>query len=312
MRTGWDEAREAVRDGLALAPLAARRAWLPLAISSLGWAALFVAGRADLPPAAASPLGWTGVALVVLMTAPKLGALHRLAAGAPATDGMGHGGLQWGRTEARLAADSVALATFTVVLLALVTLAAAAVLTALRPLGQVQAGPLGPLGVGFLLVSPALLLALAVTADAVGRLMATLSADAVEQNARFARGWLLTRRAGAAPALVLLLTVLLPWAALLLLQGGLDGLDGPIGAAAGGASRWSWPEAALAGGALAALSQFAFAPLNAGALRRLYVDGLAAEGEPEIRADETPVDTSRALGDKAHPARIAPALTAVP
>ena len=288
---GAKEAREALGAGLALAGAAWRDAWAPLAVSAAGWTAVFAAGRIGMPPDSAAALAWTGLALLLLMAPSKLGALHRLAAGADARDPLGAGGLQWTAVEARLAATVTALAAFALILFAVGGVAAVALLTALRPMGRTDFGPLGPLAVGFVLVSPLLLAALVSMISAVGRLAVTLAADAAEPGARFARGWLLTRGAGAAPGAVWLLTSVLPVAGLLAAGTALDAL----GAGAGG-GRWSAPDAVLAGAVLAVLSQFGFAPLNAGALAQLRRAGLAREAP---RA----VDTAGALADKAVDAR---------
>ena len=287
---GAVEAREAIRAGLRLTRAAWRDAWAPLAVCSAGWTAVHVAGRAGLPPDSAAALAWTGLALVLLMTPPKLGALHRLAAGGQACDPPGPAGLQWTAVESRLAATATALTGGALLLLAGAGAAAVVLLAALRPLGRVDAGPFGPLGVGFLLLAPAFLLAAAAAVSAVGRFAVTLAADAAEPRPRFARGWLLTRGAGAAPAAVWLVTTASPLAGLLALENMLDAFGGP-------ASR-SIPAAVAVGGVLALLTQFGLAPLNAGALAQLRRTGLAREGAPSP-LDTRPVDTPGPLGDKA-------------
>lgn len=291
---GTAEAREALREGLALVQTAWCEAWAPLAVCTLGWTALFAAGRAALPPDAATALAWTGLALVLLMTPPKLGALHRLAARGEAPASAGPAGLQATALEARLTATSVALCALAVLTLAACAVAAAATLSVLRPLGRVEAGPLGPLSVGSILSGPVLLAGLAAVVQALGRLAVTLAADACEPGPRFARGWLLTRGAGAAPGLVLTASFVAPLAGVLTLAGAFDALRPHDLLAGGGASA----QLALVtvGAGLAGLTQFVLAPVNAGALARLRRDGIAREA-----AARGAVDTAGALGDKARP-----------
>ena len=291
---GTDEAREALRQGLSLARTAFRQAWAPPAVCTAGWTALFVAGRGGLPPEAAAALAWTGLALVLLMTPSKLGALHRLAARGEAPAPPGPAGLQATAVEARLTATAVALCALAVLMSAAFGTLAAAGLSALRPLGRVGAGPLAPLSLGFVLSLPALLLGVAAGLQGLGRLAVTLAADACEPGPRFARGWILTRGAGAAPALVLVASLVAPLAGLLALGGAIDALGSAGGPPAG---RWSLPEALAAGALLAGLTQFVLAPMNAGALAHLRRTGLA-----RAAAAQRTVDTPGPLGDKAPPA----------
>ena len=289
MGTDASATRDALEAGLSLVRRAVHDAPAPLAVSAAGWTAVFVAGRGGLPPEAAAALAWTGLALVLLMAAPKLGALHRLAAGDAARDPPGPAGLQWTALEGRLAATATALAAAGAILFAALGGVAAAALAALRPPGRIEAGPLGRLDAGALLLSPALVAAALLAAGAVGRLCVTLAADAAEPRPRFARGWLLTRGAGAAPAAAWLLTFALPSAALLVLPAVLDAL-GVLGA---GGGRWALGEAVGTGAGLALATQFLAAPMNAGALAQLRRAGLARE------AAAAAVDTPGPLGDKA-------------
>ena len=270
---GAEGVREALAAGLALVRRAWREAWAPLAVSAAGWTAVGVAARAALPEAAAHALAWTGLALVLLMAAPKLGALHRLAAGGEARDPVGDAGLQLTPLDGRLAATAVALAACAVLTFAAIGVAAGALPALLRPLGAEALAP------------PLLLAAAAAACVAVGRLCVTLAADAAEPSPRFARGWILTRGAGAAAGAVWLATCAAPLAGLLATQAALDGLG--LGA--------RQPLAAtLVAAAGAALStQFVFAPLNAGALAQLRRAGLARAAVAEA------VDTPGPLGDKA-------------
>ncbi len=276
-------AREALGAGLALVRTAWRDAWAPLLVSTAGWTALSAAGHTGLPPDSAAALAGTGLALVLLMTGPKLGALHRLAAGRDACDPACAAGLQWTAVETRLVATATALAAFAVLLALALGAAAAAALSA-----------------DALLLAPLMLVGGAAVACVVGRLAVTLAADAAEPGPRFARGWLLTRGAGAAPAAVWLVTFAGPLAGVFAAQGALDALSTTGG-------RWGAAEAVAAGAVLAALMQFGLAPLNAGALAALRRAGIARE-----RAAEA-VDTPGALGDKARgprPAASPPELVA--
>ena len=285
---GTEEACDALRDGLALVPLAVRDAWAPLAVCTAGWGALFVAAGADLPSDAATALAWTGLLLVLLMTPSKLGALHRLAARGEAPAPPGPAGLQASGVEARLTATAVALGALAVLVLAALGVAAMSALSALRPLGQVDAGPFGPVSLGLLLSSPAWLLCLVAGLQALGRLAVTLAADACEPGPRFARGWILTRGAGAAPALVLGASLVAPLAGLFAVAGLTAGSKSTLAAIA--------LDAMLAG-----LMQFGLAPLNAGALAHLRRTALAREAAGQA-AGQAAVDTPRALGDKTLPA----------
>lgn len=272
---GLDEGWAAVRAGLALARTAWRRAWAPLGVCAAGWTAIFTACLADLPPDAATPLTWTGLGLVALMTPPKLGALHRLAAGADAADPPGPAGLQWTGVETRLTATLTAASGLLLLTLGAGAVGAAAALNLLRP-------PESP-GVSLLLLPAAA--AAALWLWAAGRLLATLPADAAEPAPRFARGWMLTRGAGAAPALVVLLTTVVPTAVVL---AGPAMLGRVVGDAAG---RWPTGTAVVVGAVLAGLTQGLAAPAHAGALALLHRRGLGRE--------QATVDTSGPLGDKA-------------
>lgn len=294
MREDLAEAGRALSEGLRFAREAWRTAWAPLLICTVGATALLVADRIDLPPDAVAALGWSGLALLVLGWAPKLGALHRAAQGGEPAAGLGAGGLQLGRTEWRLLATAVALTGFAALTAGLLTVTVLVVLTALRPLGAVEVWPGMRLGVGFLLSSPLLALLLLAVLSVVGRLAVTLPADAVERSPRFARGWILTRGRALAPALVLLATTVLPLVALFGLQAMLDGLaraeTGPWSA-----GRRPALDAVAAGVVLAGLSQFVFAPLSAGALASLHRMGLVREAEaeaslrPQAANDDQPI-----------------------
>ena len=264
---GLGEGLEAASAGLDFARHAGRRAWAPLVLATLGQAAVFAAGRADLTPAAAQALGWSGAALSLAAAGPKLGALHRAAGHAPAAPGA-WAGLGWGTIEARLTATAVALAGLALVLVAGLGSVWVVLMTLLQPLGVVRLGVLGSWAAGFLLLIPLLIAGLAAVATGLGRMMLTLPAEAVEAQPRFARGWELTREhGGGAAGWVALLTCAGPIAALLAIQGGLDAVAGP--------GRWPLADVALAGGALAGLTQFVAAPVNAGALAHLYGRRLA-------------------------------------
>ncbi len=264
---GLDEARDAWRG-----------AWLPLAVAAAGQAAIFAAGRADLPAGAAQGLGWTGALLFTAALGPKLARLHGAHAG-------GEAGLRWGR----LLATAVALAGLALVLAAALTTTTVLLLILLRPLGSIPAGPLGRLGVGFLLLLPVIAAAAAGGLLVLGRFALTLSADAVEPNARFSRGWRVSTGEPSAPGLVLLATTVAPTLLLLAAQAGLD-----ILADDGAAPATPWPlwDALAAGGVLAGVTQFVFAPVNAGALRRLYAEGLRRErggcDGPQVRPVQAP------------------------
>lgn len=275
MRADWTETRAALAHGARLPVTAARRAWAPLALTAFAQALVFAAPRA---PAVAAALGWTGLAVGLLAVGPKLGALHRLAQGAALADGLGPGGLQWGRAEGRLLATATALTGLAGVL------AAALAAPALAWLGAGGAAPLlaAPLAAGALLAVLVL-----------GRFAVTLAADAVEAGAPFARGWRLTRDRPLAPGLVLLAALVAPLAAL---AGTGAALDAAL-AAAGRA--WTLAGALAAGGLLGGLAQFGGAPVLAGALARLHLGARARErgeladdrrAEPSYTAAPSPPD----------------------
>lgn len=292
---GAEEARGALREGLALARTAGRRAWAPLTVCSAGWTALFVAGGAGLPPAAAAALGWAGLALVLLMTPSKLGALHRLAARGEAPALPGPAGLQATMTEARLTATAVSLCALATLIAAACAVAGAALLPFATAADRVAAGPSAT---EVLLLSLLLVLAFAAGLQVMGRLAVTLPADACETGPRFARGWILTRGAGAAPALVLAASLAAP-------LGGLVALTAALDAFGSRAALGSLADSVVEGALIAGATQFLLAPLNAGALAALRRQGLARAAKAQAA-----VDTPGALGDKAPP--VGPVAAAAP
>lgn len=255
MRAELIETGESLATGARLARVAWRRAWAPLGVTAAGEALVLYAPRADLPPEAAASLGWTGLALMLLMLGPRLGALQRLAQGGRLAEGLGPGGLQWAAEETRLLATAVALTGLAGVLGGLVSVAALAA-------AQTQ----GPAAGAAVLAMGAI-----AAAAVLGRFAITLPADAAAPGARFARGWLLSRHRPLAPGLALLAGFAAPLLALGALQAGADAWLAAAGR--------TWTAAGALGGSalLAAMAQFAAAPLWAGALARLHASGLTRE-----------------------------------